>query len=109
MNLNPAELLNPIFNVLDALIQNYGVYLYLAIVWLALLVIHLGKGQRVHIGERPCLIRKRTGGGMGFLLLLELDAANAPGKFSVHGLRLAIRPALPASLMPNRQPPKSWK
>jgi hypothetical protein len=39
MNLNPAELLNPIFNALDALIENDGVYLYLGFVWLALLVI----------------------------------------------------------------------
>ena len=39
MNLNPAELLNPIFNALDALIENDGVYLYLALVWLALLAI----------------------------------------------------------------------
>ena len=31
MNLNPAELLDPVFNFLDALIQNYGVYLYLGV------------------------------------------------------------------------------
>ncbi len=36
MNLNPAELLNPIFNALDALIENDGVYLYLVFVWLSL-------------------------------------------------------------------------
>jgi hypothetical protein len=39
MNLNPAELLDPIFNALDALIENDGVYLYLVFVWLALLAI----------------------------------------------------------------------
>jgi hypothetical protein len=38
MNLNP-ELLNPVFNALDSLIENYGVYLYLVFVWLALLAI----------------------------------------------------------------------
>ena len=31
MNLNPVELLNPIFNALDRLIENYGVYLYLGL------------------------------------------------------------------------------
>ncbi|MGH7951355.1 MAG: hypothetical protein ACREFE_05480 [Limisphaerales bacterium] len=42
MNLNPTELpklLNPIFNALDALMENDGVYLYLVFVWLALLAI----------------------------------------------------------------------
>lgn len=39
MNLNPAELLNSIFNARDSLIENDGVYLCLVFVWLALLAI----------------------------------------------------------------------
>jgi len=39
MNPSPAELLDPVFTFLDALIQNYGVYLYLVFVWLSLAVI----------------------------------------------------------------------
>lgn len=54
MNLNPAELLNPIFNALDALIQNYGVYLYLVFAWLSLLVIAwvLSGGLRRELPDR---------------------------------------------------------
>jgi hypothetical protein len=39
MILNPATVLNPVSNALDALISNYGVYLYLVFVWLSLAVI----------------------------------------------------------------------
>jgi len=39
LNLEMLKLLPPIFNALDALIENYGVYLYLAFVWLALAII----------------------------------------------------------------------
>ena len=48
MNLNPAELLNPVFNALDSLIENDGVYLYLVFVWLSLGAIAwvLGGGLR---------------------------------------------------------------
>jgi hypothetical protein len=48
MNVNPAEVLNPVFNFLNALISDYGVYLYLVFVWLSLGAIAwvLGGGLR---------------------------------------------------------------
>jgi hypothetical protein len=39
LNIELLKLLPPIFNTLDDLIENYGVYLYLVFVWLALLAI----------------------------------------------------------------------
>ena len=48
MNLNPAEVMNPVFTALDALIQNYGVYCYLVFVRVSLGAIAwiLGGGLR---------------------------------------------------------------
>ena len=39
MNLNPATVLDPVFHFLDEIIAEYGVYLFLAFVWLSLLVL----------------------------------------------------------------------
>ena len=38
LNLELLKLLPPIFNTLDGLIENYGVYLYLVFAWLTLVV-----------------------------------------------------------------------
>ena len=58
----------------------------------------LRKGQRVYVGDRPYIVQKRTRGGMGFLLFLALDGANAPRAFSVHRLRIALKSILPNAL-----------
>jgi hypothetical protein len=39
MNLNPATVLNPVFQFLDWIIAEWGVYLFLAFSWLSVLVL----------------------------------------------------------------------
>ena len=39
MNLNPATVLEPVFHFLDWIIAKWGVYLFLAFVWLSVLVL----------------------------------------------------------------------
>ena len=39
MNLNPGEVLDPVFHFLGDAIADYGVYLFLALVWLSVIVI----------------------------------------------------------------------
>ena len=47
MNLNPATVLDPVFHFLDWIIAEWGVYLFLAFVWLSVIVIGLGIQRRV--------------------------------------------------------------
>jgi hypothetical protein len=55
MNLNPGEVLNPVFHFLDDAIADYGVYLYIALVWLCVIVIAwiFSGGLRRKIRHQP--------------------------------------------------------
>jgi hypothetical protein len=55
MNLTPGEVLDPVFHFLDDAIANYGVYLYLALVWLSVIVIAwvFGGGLRRKMRQPP--------------------------------------------------------
>jgi hypothetical protein len=66
MNLNPGEVLDPVFHFLDAAIADYGVYLYLALVWLSVIVIAwiFSGGLRRKIRHRPHITS-----GIGIVIL----------------------------------------
>jgi hypothetical protein len=55
MNLNPAQVLDPIFHFLDGIIEEFGVYLFLVFVWLSLFVIAwiFSGGLRRKIRHQP--------------------------------------------------------
>ncbi len=47
MNLNAGETLKPVFDFLDEVIADYGVYLYLVLVWLSLILVAWISERRV--------------------------------------------------------------
>ena len=55
MNLNAGEVLKPVFHFLDETIADYGVYLYLVLVWLSLILIAwiFSGGLRRRIRHQP--------------------------------------------------------
>jgi len=66
MNLNPREVLDPVFHFLDDAIAAYGVYLYLALVWLSVIVIAwiFGGGLRRKFRHHPHITS-----GIGIVIL----------------------------------------
>ena len=66
MNLNAGETLQPVFNFLDEAIADYGVYLYLIIVWLSLILIVwiFSGGLRRKIRHQPHITS-----GIGIVIL----------------------------------------
>ena len=71
MNLNPAGLLNPVFNALESLLEHEGVYLYLVFVWLALALI----GWIFSGG-----LRKRLKGTPATVIPVVIITMQAPGQ-----------------------------
>jgi hypothetical protein len=63
MNLNPGTVLGPVFHFLDETIADYGVYLYLVLVWMSLILITwiFSGGLRKKYPNQPCV---RTGIGI---------------------------------------------
>ncbi|MGO9585483.1 MAG: hypothetical protein ACLP2Y_04635 [Limisphaerales bacterium] len=66
MNLNAGETLKPVFDFLDEAIADYGVYLYLALVWLCVIVIAwiFSGGLRRKIRHQPHITS-----GIGIVIL----------------------------------------
>ena len=55
MIVSPLDILNPVFHFLDWIIAEWGVYLFLAFVWLSLILIAwiFGGGLRRKIPDQP--------------------------------------------------------